>query len=93
MYTPAVQQAIPAAHSAAAIQDNHVAVSTIARIQEKPAATSDHALLVGIVALLGLAIQKVGNAALLEIIVQPGTFAFSWMGRRNAARIHTAQLM
>ena len=93
MYTPAVQQAVPAAHMAAAIQGNHVAVSTIAWIQGKPAATSDHALLVGIAALLGLAIQLVDNAALRDIIVQPGTFAFSWMGSRNAAQIHTAQRM
>ncbi|KAH8786840.1 hypothetical protein BGZ57DRAFT_851335 [Hyaloscypha finlandica] len=70
---------------------NRVVVPTIAWIQGKPAATSDHALLVGIAALLGLAIQLVENAALRDIIVQPGTFAFSWMGSRNAAQIHTAQ--
>ena len=93
MYMPAVQQVIPAARSSAAIQGNHVAVSTIAWVQEKPAATSDHAPLAGIVALLGLAIQRVDNAALLEIIAQPGMFVFSWMGPRNAARIYTAQLM
>jgi hypothetical protein len=75
------------------MQGNHVAVSITAWIQEKPAATSDHALLAGIVAVLGLAIQKVENAALLEIIVQPGMSAFSWMGSRDAARICTAQLM
>jgi hypothetical protein len=93
MYTLAVQPAIHVALSAAATRANHVVVSTIARIQEKPVVTSDHVLLDGIAALLELAIQKVDNAALLGIIVQLGTFAFSWMGRRNAARIHAAQLM
>jgi hypothetical protein len=78
---------------ATAIQGNHIAVSTIAWIQGKPAAIWDYALLVGIAVLLELAIQPVDNAVLQEIIVQPGTFAFLWMGSRDAAQIYTVQLM
>jgi hypothetical protein len=89
----AVQQAIPAALSAAATRDNHAAVSTIARIQEKPAVTSDLVLLDGDVALLELAIQLVDSAALLGTIVQPETYACSGRGRRNAAQIPTARRM
>jgi len=57
MSTHAVQPAIPAALSAAAMQDNHVVVLTTAPIQVKPAAPSDHVLRGGIVALLELATQ------------------------------------
>lgn len=93
MSTHAVQPAIPAALSAAAMQDNHAVVLTTAPIQVKPAAPSDHVLRDGIAALLELATRLVDNAALLEIIVHPGTYACSLQGRRNAVQIHTARPM